>query len=329
MNTAPLNGRAKDPAAWASAARYLLTVTLVGAGIENAKTALFGVSPRTAGLTEIANTATEDEKQAWALAAQKVWRSMMAAGAFGILGNYAQIATDVAERSRFKNPLDPPGLAAAKGAGELVLTAYEQGNLTTGNVMDFIGKQVSLVRTLKAATARAVEAAGATEDAPRSIQDETTRQRLSWSAGVVRRFLDEQGVEATRTQLGRVATSPLLPYKRAVVAALHRGDIPGGRDAINDYLSRLAPADRKAAERALESYVATKQPLKVDGSTSAMREAFIRWAKRRLDPGDFVKLMKMDQTYRQTGQRLGVMGNPKKPTEADLEKALQKRKQPK
>lgn len=328
INTSPLVGRAKDPAAWASAARYLLTTALVGWGIEGAKTALFGVSPRTAGLVEIAKTADEDEKRAWALATQKAWRSMMAAGAFGILGNYVQIATDVAERSRFKNPLDPPGLAAAKGAGELLMTAYEQGKLTSGDALDFLGKQVSLARVLKAGVARAVEAAGGTDNAPRMIQDETTRQKLSWSAGIVRRFLDEQGVEATRTQLGRVASSPLLPYKRAVVQAIHRGDLPGGREAIADYLSRLAPQDRKAAQRALESYVATKQPLKVDGSTSAMREAFIRWAQRRLDTGDFLRLMRMDQGYRTTAKQLGLMDTPKKPTEADLEKALQRRKMP-
>ena len=328
INTSPLVGRAKDPAAWASAARYLLTTALVGWGIEGAKTALFGVSPRTAGLVEIAKTADEDEKRAWALATQKAWRSMMAAGAFGILGNYLQIATDVAERSRFKNPLDPPGLAAAKGAGELLMTAYEQGKLTSGDALDFLGKQVSLVRVLKAGTARAVEAAGATENAPATIQNETTRQNLSWSAGIVRRFLDEQGVEATRTQLGRVASSPLLPYKRAVVQAIHRGDLPGGREAIADYLDRLAPQDRKAAQRALETYVATKQPLKVDGSTSAMREAFIRWAQRRLDTRDFLKLMRMDQGYRTTAKQLGLMDTPKKPTEADLEKALQRRKMP-
>lgn len=328
INTSPLVGRAKDPAAWASAARYLLTTALVGWGIEGAKTALFGVSPRTAGLVEIAKTADEDEKRAWALATQKAWRSMMAAGAFGILGNYVQIATDVAERSRFKNPLDPPGLAAAKGAGELLMTAYEQGKLTSGDALDFLGKQVSLARVLKAGVARAVEAAGGTDNAPRMIQDETTRQNLSWSAGIVRRFLDEQGVEATRTQLGRVASSPLLPYKRAVVQAIHRGDLPGGREAIADYLSRLAPQDRKAAQRALERYVATKQPLKVDGSTSAMREAFIRWAQRRLDTGDFLRLMRMDQGYRTTAKQLGLMDTPKKPTEADLEKALQRRKMP-
>lgn len=328
INTSPLVGRAKDPAAWASAARYLLTTALVGWGIEGAKTALFGVSPRTAGLVEIAKTADEDEKRAWALATQKAWRSMMAAGAFGILGNYVQIATDVAERSRFKNPLDPPGLAAAKGAGELLMTAYEQGKLTSGDALDFLGKQVSLARVLKAGVARAVEAAGGTDNAPRMIQDETTRQNLSWSAGIVRRFLDEQGVEATRTQLGRVASSPLLPYKRAVVQAIHRGDLPGGREAIADYLSRLAPQDRKAAQRALESYVATKQPLKVDGSTSAMREAFIRWAQRRLDTRDFLRLMRMDQGYRTTAKQLGLMDTPKKPTEADLEKALQRRKMP-
>jgi hypothetical protein len=328
INTSPLVGRMKDPAAWASAARYLLTTALVGAGIEGAKTALFGVSPRTAGLVEIANTLDDDEKRAWELIREKVWRSMMAAGAFGILGNYLQVVTDVAERSRFKNPLDPPGLAAVKGLGELAMTAYEQGKLTSGDALNFLGKQVSLVRVLKAAAARAVEAAGATDQAPNIIQDEATRQNLSWSAGIVRRFLDEQGVEATRTQIGRVASSPLLPYKRAVVAAIHRGDLPGGREAIAAYMARLAPQDRKAAQRTLETYVQGKQPLKVDGSTSAMREAFIRWAQRRLEPSDFMRLMRMDTGYRTTARQLGLMNAAKKPTEADLEKALQRRKQP-
>jgi len=36
----------------------------------------------------------------------------------------------------------------------------------------------------------------------------------------------------------------------------------------------------------------------------------------------------MDQGYRTTAKQLGLMDTPKKPTEADLEKALQRRKMP-
>lgn len=323
INSNPLGKRYAEPAAWASAARYVLTIALVGAGIEDAKERIFGVAPRTAGLEELAKTASEDQKRAFHLASQKLWRSLMAGGAFGLLGNYAQAATDVFERSRFKNPLDPPALSALKGAGELMLTAFEQGKLTTADFTSFVSKQVSLVRTLKAAAAKAAAATGA--PAPRILADETTRQNLAWVGGITRRFLDEKKIEGSKTSIGRAASTPLLPYKRDLVAALYRGDIPGGSEAIKAYIDNLAPEQRDDAMKSLGGYVQTRQPIKVDGSTGAVRDAFIQWAQRRLPTKDFTRLMKLDATYRQTGQSLNVMSAAKPRTDKDLDAALRKR----
>ena len=43
----------------------------------------------------------------------------------GRLTNYGQIAMDVADRSRFRNPMGPPAFAPAEALGELLLRFVE------------------------------------------------------------------------------------------------------------------------------------------------------------------------------------------------------------
>lgn len=315
-----------DWRAWRDAMRYLVTTALIGAGIEDLKSRLFGVAKTTASLDEIAKTSTEDERRALELLAQRWWRNSIAAGAFGILGNYAQAATDVFDRSRYKNPLDPPGLAPLKSTGDLVLTLLEQGKLTKDNLSDFLRQQMSLYRTMKAASAKALQATMKTP--PAWAGDEVNRQEVSWLNAVLRRYTSENDFAGRTTQIGRVGATKATPFKVEIREALLRGDAAAARKEVRAYVASV-PANRRAdALKSLQASVRATQPLRFEGTASeALRIGFVTWAKKRLSKEELERVMRLDRNYRSTSTAAGLVnfGKTKTPSLEDVQEALQRR----
>jgi 3-polyprenyl-4-hydroxybenzoate decarboxylase len=65
---------------------------------------------------------------------QKIKGYHLMAGSLGLLGKYAQMGWDFAQRSRFKYPAEPPGPDPLKQLGNIVLDWMEQKQLTPNDV---------------------------------------------------------------------------------------------------------------------------------------------------------------------------------------------------
>lgn len=276
--------------------RYLATTALVGAGIQVAKESLFGTPAQEASFEEIAKKWSEGDRAAIGDLMEKLFSAQLTTGAFGMLGNYTQAFSDVAERSRFKSPLEPAGIGTIANAGEQLFRLIEQGKLTTRDIDDYVRAQISFYRTAKAAVGRA--GLNATE---------AGKQDARWLAVQTRRFAKEMGVTASRTQLGRMAKTPDSPIVQDLQDALMTGNIDGAKDAAARYLDRARnPEERTARLRSLRQSVYMRQPLRVGSAGEARRELFLTWAKRYLPADDMARVRRIDSTYRQTAEKSGL-----------------------
>jgi hypothetical protein len=281
-------------------ARYLVMTAALGAGLAALKEWLFGVPDRSASFDEIGRTWNEDQVRGAVLGAQKLWNAQVAAGAYGMLSNYAQVATDVAERSKFKNPLEPPGTAIVTNAGEVFLRAVEQKTLTPGDVDDFLRAQIGLYRTGKQVLART---------GTPGMDNERARQELSWLGVRTRRFADEVGVESSRTSLGRVGKTETSPGKAALLKALRTGDVGGAREAIDGLVDGLDGEEKAAMMKSLKATVRASQPVRVGTAGEERRQLFLAWAQRRLPAEELARIKAIDAKYRATASRVGLFGN--------------------
>lgn len=292
--------------------RYALVTGVVGAGIDKLKELLSGTPDRTASWEEIGKTMNEDQKRGLALIASKAWTYQLAAGATGSIGNYWQSLSDIAERSRFKNPMEPPGVAIVENLGELGFRAIEQKKLTAADLDDFARSQLALYRTGKAAAAKGLDALGADF---RTQQTEIARQNLQWLHVQTRRFTDDPAIqlEQKRTSAGRVAKTPETPFRRDLQDALSIGDTAGARQLLIDHLQGLTPEQKKTEWQKLKSSVLQRRPIRIGSSTDdGMQAVFLAWAQKRLPAEDVARLKEIDGTYRQSAAAVGLM-SPQSP----------------
>jgi hypothetical protein len=287
--------------------RYMVVTALVGGGLAAFKELLFGTPDKTADFEQIGKTWTEDERRAIALGAQKLWMYQLAAGAAGMLGTYSQIMLDFTERSKFKSPLEPPGLSSVINAGEQAMRLFEQKQLTAKDADDYLRAQLSLYRT-------GVGAAGKAG----LIGREKARQDNSWLGIQTRRFASEIGVEASRTSQGRIGKTESSPAKRDLLDALRIGDVPAAKKAVADYTGSLPPERRGDALKSLAASVRSSQPIRVGVAGESRRVLFMDWASRRLPAEDVARVRAIDRTYRETAEKIGLF-DPKLVTPKRLE----------
>lgn len=286
---------------------YLIITAALGAGLDELYEKIFGRAKRGASWSEIGNTLDDDALKALGMVASKIFQQQLVCGAYGAFGNYAQSMQDFAARSKFKSPLDPPGLATVKNVGELVMRLWEQdGRLTAADIDDIMAGQARAYATGKAALARALSVA----DADIAWQqNELARQDAAWLNSVTRRYADELGVQNRRMGFTRIGKTPQSRHYDAVHRALLRGDGEAARAAVVEYLAGYADsAARQTALKSLAASVRGRQPVKVGGSAGYEREQlFLEWAQKNLAPADVARIQEINRRYKETATRMGLM----------------------
>jgi hypothetical protein len=284
---------------------YLVVTAALGAGLDDLYERLFGRVKRGASWNEIATLADDDALKALELAVGKIFQAQLVSGAYGTFGNYAQTLQDFASRSKFKSPMDPPGLATLKNGGELLLRLWEQETLTASDIDDVMRGQVRAYATGKAAAARALDVLGADF---RWQENELARQDVSWLNSVTRRYADELGVQNRRMGFSRIGKTPQSRYYDEVNRALLRGDSEGVRAAIDSYLATFTDADAKrAALKSLAASVSGRRPIKVGSAGEEREQLFLAWAGKNLSPSDMARVQDIDRRYKETAVRMGLL----------------------
>lgn len=309
------------PGAILPLARYAVFIAAAGLATEKLLEFLFGTPEKGATMAEILAKLDRDQGEAFTMLISKLWGYHLIAGSMGQLGNYAQMAMDVADRSRFKNPLDPPGVSIFKGVGNLVLDALEQGKVDGRNVDELLRSQVSQYRTGKQLAARLNNVLGADIKA---LALESRRQDLQWLRGVTNRYNDQIGVQSTRTAIGRVGKSEETPFRASVKEALLLGDKAEARRLVREHFAGMSAEQKKVRMTALIASIRASQPIKAGYGSEAMRENFLDWAKQNLSPGDFWRVRQIDDIYRKTAIAVGLMKPVRDISDADLIEAMRK-----
>lgn len=304
-------------------ARYLFVLAAAGAGTEWFLEKFFNMHPRTASIAEAMAQFRKGQWEGTLALMNKIWAWHILAGSMGALGNYVQIGRDFTDRSRFKNPLDPPGLQALKLTMDLGMDLYEQGGrLTPDNVNDYLMRLSSQYRTAMQAGGRAQDVFGTNF---RELETVARLQDYGWLRGVSRRYNEDIGVTMRRTAPGRISKGPQSPFRDALFEDLVIGDTKTARNRMRAQFQKLRPEDQKEALTNLKASMRARQPIKAGaGGSEASRVLFLDWAKRNLPREEVARVQRIDHLYRRTAQAVGVLGEDVEITEKDLQKEMEK-----
>ena len=255
---------------------------LGGGAILAARGAMFGYIDPGPELEEIAKALEDDDKAAaWGLMASKAHANLIAGSAYGFFGNYIQMAKDVADQQRVKNPFEPPGLAPVDAIIEVVRRGLEQGALYGEDIDQAFNRNFSLYRTGRRGLASIGNQAGFEAD---FIQLEQSRRDLQYIRKAARRFASESGIDATRTATGRFGLTENTAENREIVNAILLGDGRRAYELVNAALDATKNREEEIRRRqSIRSTVRARHPVQLGGPASEEEIAmFLEWAEDRL-----------------------------------------------
>lgn len=126
----------------------------------------------------------------------------------GMLGNFGtpiQSAKDVSERSRYRTPLAPPGVSLFRNVGDLVTTGWEQGQIRTRDVDDFLKSSVPMYRYTDA-----------------FLKEQSRNVGIEWDAATLKARQDDTAF--LRAASDRYAKEAGLPPQRITTAGRRAKD---------------------------------------------------------------------------------------------------------
>ena len=282
---------------------------VAGTLLAGLREAIFGYNDPGPDLDEIEKAlADDDTAYAVALGMKRAWASMMAVGAFGFFGNYAQMFKDVADRQRVKSPIDPPALAPLKSAAELGMRAFDQKRLTSKDLSDFLDSNISIWRTTKRASLNM--AAGAVDFD--LAQLEVANRDRSYTRKITRRYADEIGLENRRRAPSSLAATEMTPANRALIDAALLGDSERMKAVVRDQLRRAkTPQDVDRMMTSMRATLRAAQPTRVSVSPSQReRQDFLAWAKERMPDSSYQRIVELDDRYMKAAIAAGLMNPP-------------------
>lgn len=278
--------------------RYWAAAAIGGGAIAALREGVFGYQSPAPDMSEIRKALSEGRnRDAIALASEKAWYAQLAIGGLGFFSNYVQMAEDIADRQRVKNPLNPPAIAPLVGLGNLALSLYDQkGNGFVRAMEEFANANLSAYRTGK-------RIAGAVTGYDAAQRDYAFAKKMT------RRYADDRNIEAKRRAPSDIVSTPMTPVNRDIHDALLAGDVKGAKKVARDYIAGLkTAAEQRAAWASMKSSVRFRQPSLVSVSPSAAeRRDFLSWAQSHLEKREYDRIRALDDRYRQSAVSAGFM----------------------
>ena len=314
------------PAGFVPMIRYLMVLGGAGAGWEWVAENIFGIHARTASWAEIFAAMDENQGAAFADLAEKMFSYLIQAGAFGLVGNYAQMGMDITQRVNFKSPLDPPALQPLKDLGQEFLNFLDQGPPTSiedaqARVDKFIEKSLSGYKRIKQLGAHVLtEYEQRSPGGPlpddvfgihRSLELAARRADFNLVRAATHRYDREIGTRANVRSPGVFGKNMESDFRDRLFEDLVLGDTQSASKRIEEHFKDWEPARQAQELKNLQQSVAARQPVKAGaggGDREAGREDFLRWAERRLPEDQVAILERVDKTYRETAQAIQFNG---------------------
>jgi hypothetical protein len=280
--------------------RYMLLLPAFGLAQKEAQSWIFGTPDREASFAEILMRMDDDALDAFGMLAHKLFMASINVGLLGVIGNYYQ-AVQARGLEGAAAPAPFQILGNVKG---LIEKAYDQGKLTGDDIRKFITDQFSGARVATGALAQI----GPLREQVPYLQEAKLRQDMSWFRSVMRRFEDDEKIVRPPPIRGEVGKGALAPIYEDIKNKLFLGDAQGARALIDEHSKGMKPAEKKIAMDSLKKSVSASRPIKAGGSNSeAVRKYVLQWAEKKLPPEDVLRIKEIDDTYRKTAIRLGLL----------------------
>jgi hypothetical protein len=265
---------------------------------------LFGRKPKNATIEEITNTFGEDWARGILLGLDRAMQQVVYLGILGHIGDNLNNVYQLVERSRWKNPMEPPVFGMVDQFTEPFMTLKEQGTLTGRDAGDFL-KRFPLAKQLWEVLGNANSHVDLAEKSAKIFE---ARRDVGYVLAVARRFAKEKGID-TESPFGshRVPKNESTPLKRDLEEALLSGDKTETLRLVSETLRGLDADARKTKIENLKSSIRAKHPIRFGNRTTAeLREVFFRWAARRV-PGDVPRFRELGRTYENTADALSLI----------------------
>ncbi|WP_445012161.1 ADP-ribosyltransferase-containing protein [Vreelandella stevensii] len=273
---------------------------LGGNAVRAARAALYGYLYAGPDWEEIAEAwfGDEDKSLAMAWTMDMMFHNMMAGSTFGFFGNYMQLAKDVADQQRVKNPMQPPGFAALEAITNLARKTLQQDSVipSLDDTAHEVLRNVQLVRAVDRLAASAGNAAGMEVG---RFELEMKRRDHNYIRGAARRWADAAGIEARSSSWGGGGMSPNSAANRKVYEAIMLGDTRRARELIREETRGLQGEEYRNRLQSFRSSVRARSPFSLQGSTmnQEQRERFISWSRQNLPESKWIVIQREYRTF--------------------------------
>lgn len=274
-----------------------------GNSVRAARWALFGYLYAGADWDEIIEAFQNDETAlAMGWMAEMAFNNAIAGSMFGFFGNYMQIAKDINDQQRVKNPMEPPGFAAVDGVVDLGRRALQQGKLTGQDIIDVSTRQMQLFRVADRTAATLTNAADLQID--RHVLEQKRRD-TNYIRGAVRRWADASGIEGRQSSFGGGGRTENTPSNNRIHDAVRLGNAEQARELIRADLEGLNRDERRQRLQSVRATLRARHPLRLGSNTMNQEQqaAFKRWAKESLPESKWEVIEEETRSYDQTMAR--------------------------
>jgi hypothetical protein len=288
--------------------RSPLVAAAAGATTYAMREALFGMDRPDASWEEVWKTLEDDEREGMELALNRMTNDIVMGGTFGALTDYAAMLRDVAQRGRYKNPVEPPAASLVKETGVLAYKLARQGTLSARDYREYVGRMLTAYRYGSAAAYRFANAAEADwAEAKRFQADQDKR----FVRAVGRRFGEQAGYDQPGASGGLPRVTENTPHFDEIEDALLAGEAGRVRRLVNAYVKRgKTETERGQLLLRVRQSLLGRQPIKPGGEYGREDQAAFRaWARQRLPADEQKRIREVQTRWFRTGRRAGIFSD--------------------
>ncbi len=251
-----------------------------------------------------------------------------AAGMFGEGLNTYLIATNPEETTgnvaKVINPTKPPALQPVGVMYDLVNRSLKQGYLTWSDANQLAGRALSGYRAAQRGTLKAVEQIKPLDGTLMGYwaDQQEAKEDFGYTKDWTSKFANEQGISDPSSQgagikdvfsIPKTNFTPFTGINDAVINSLLAGDIKYARRAIVSARKEMPPEKFAQFTRQLQSYVRSRDPLFIRGSTNSQQDdaRFIEWLNGRAGKAAVERVESITDTYRKSAKELMLWEGPR------------------
>jgi hypothetical protein len=262
---------------------------------------------------------TEEDDERMFIAGERLWNDMTYWGGFGVFTEYANYFDPLDFRpAKWKSPMPhtPPSYSLFHDSAGMLMSLKEimgsdedlgMKKEAAGRVIeDHLKYKVPLGKSYYGLRWKALRAF---DNEAEEIKIRNGEKDVKFARNIARRFAEEFGYDVNKVWEGgrSIKTEKGELYKQLAEANLS-GNATKARLLRDRFIGGKVGNERSIALQGLKSSVRSRQPVLLDGKapTTKVKNEFMRWARKVLDPAEYERIMDVHKLYKQTATRAGL-----------------------